>query len=138
MAKYPKNPERPWTPPGIFTRLDINFRESAVIGIVGAGGIGATLSTSFSRYEYATSGAFLIATFGTLGAIVLAVPVAFFAARNTSPLKGIFRPFALFIIVATRSINSLAWRQVSMILLLLLVTVLLSEWVTAVGRKRLI
>jgi phosphonate transport system permease protein len=41
-------------------RLDINFRESAVIGIVGAGGIGGTLSTSFSRYEYETSGAILL------------------------------------------------------------------------------
>ena len=41
-------------------RLDINFRESAVIGIVGAGGIGATLNTSFSRYEYETSAAILI------------------------------------------------------------------------------
>ncbi|MCH8532782.1 MAG: phosphonate ABC transporter, permease protein PhnE [Saccharospirillum sp.] len=41
-------------------RLDINFRESAVIGIVGAGGIGATLNTSLSRYEYDSSGAILI------------------------------------------------------------------------------
>lgn len=41
-------------------RLDINFRESAVIGIVGAGGIGAALNTSFSRYEYDTSAAILI------------------------------------------------------------------------------
>ena len=31
-------------------RLDINFRESAVVGIVGAGGIGATLNTAFDRY----------------------------------------------------------------------------------------
>ncbi len=30
-------------------RLDINFRESAVIGIVGAGGIGATLNTALDR-----------------------------------------------------------------------------------------
>ena len=30
-------------------RLDINFRESAVVGIVGGGGIGATLNTAFSR-----------------------------------------------------------------------------------------
>jgi ABC-type phosphate/phosphonate transport system permease subunit len=29
-------------------RLDINFRESAVIGIVGAGGIGATLNTALT------------------------------------------------------------------------------------------
>lgn len=41
-------------------RLDINFRESAVIGIVGAGGIGATLNTSLSRYEYSSAGAILI------------------------------------------------------------------------------
>ena len=36
-------------------RLDINFRESAVVGIVGAGGIGAHLLTSVQRYEYATT-----------------------------------------------------------------------------------
>jgi phosphonate transport system permease protein len=41
-------------------RLDINFRESAVIGIVGAGGIGATLNTALSRYEYDSAGAVLI------------------------------------------------------------------------------
>jgi len=41
-------------------RLDINFRESAVIGIVGAGGIGATLNTAMQRYEYDTAGAILI------------------------------------------------------------------------------
>jgi phosphonate transport system permease protein len=41
-------------------RLDINFRESAVIGIVGAGGIGATLNTAMDRYDYDTAGAILI------------------------------------------------------------------------------
>lgn len=41
-------------------RLDINFRESAVIGIVGAGGIGATLNTAMSRYDYDTAGAILL------------------------------------------------------------------------------
>jgi len=41
-------------------RLDINFRESAVIGIVGAGGVGATLNTAFDRYEYDTAAAILI------------------------------------------------------------------------------
>ena len=41
-------------------RLDINFRESSVIGIVGAGGIGATLNTSLSRYEYGTSASILL------------------------------------------------------------------------------
>lgn len=43
-----------------FYRLDINFRESAVIGIVGAGGIGATLNTAMDRYEYDSAGAILI------------------------------------------------------------------------------
>ena len=41
-------------------RVDINFRESAVVGIVGAGGIGATLNTALSRYEYDTAAAILI------------------------------------------------------------------------------
>lgn len=45
-------------------RLDINFRESAVIGIVGAGGIGATLNTSISRYDYDTSAAVLLLIIG--------------------------------------------------------------------------
>ncbi|MBI3434792.1 MAG: phosphonate ABC transporter, permease protein PhnE [Proteobacteria bacterium] len=58
-----------------------------------------------------------IATLGTLLAILLAVPVAFLAARNTTPSVMFVRPVALLIIVATRSINSLIWA-------LLLVTVL--------------
>jgi phosphonate transport system permease protein len=41
-------------------RLDINFRESAVIGIVGAGGIGSTLNTALNRYEYDSAGAILL------------------------------------------------------------------------------
>jgi phosphonate transport system permease protein len=41
-------------------RLDINFRESAVVGIVGAGGIGATLNTALSRYEYDSAAAVLV------------------------------------------------------------------------------
>ena len=45
-------------------RLDINFRESAVIGIVGAGGIGATLNTSFDRYEFDTTAAILLLIIG--------------------------------------------------------------------------
>ena len=50
-----------------------------------------------------------IATLGTLLAIILAVPIAFAAARNTTPSTMIVRPVALFIIVASRSINSLIW-----------------------------
>ena len=41
-------------------RLDINFRESAVLGIVGAGGIGATLNTALDRYEFNTAAAILL------------------------------------------------------------------------------
>jgi phosphonate transport system ATP-binding protein len=41
-------------------RLDINFREAAVLGLVGAGGIGDTLNNSFERYEFDTAAAILI------------------------------------------------------------------------------
>ncbi|VFR54649.1 Phosphonate ABC transporter permease protein phnE1 (TC 3.A.1.9.1) [plant metagenome] len=57
-----------------------------------------------------------IATLGTALGTVIAVPVAFLAARNTSPIPWLLRPLALGIIVASRSINSLIWA-------LLLVTV---------------
>ena len=50
-----------------------------------------------------------IATLGTLLGIVLAFPVAFLAARNTTPSTTFIRPIALFIIAASRSINSLIW-----------------------------
>ncbi|MFA5550984.1 MAG: phosphonate ABC transporter, permease protein PhnE [Trueperaceae bacterium] len=45
-------------------RFDINFRESTILGIVGAGGIGATLSTSVQRYDFDTSAAVLILIIG--------------------------------------------------------------------------
>lgn len=50
-----------------------------------------------------------IATLGTLLGLIIAVPVAFLAARNTTPNHQVIRPIALFIIVASRSINSLIW-----------------------------
>lgn len=50
-----------------------------------------------------------IATLGTLLGLVMAVPVAFLAARNTTPSSTFIRPVALFVIVASRSINSLIW-----------------------------
>ncbi|MFD1913774.1 phosphonate ABC transporter, permease protein PhnE [Halodurantibacterium flavum] len=50
-----------------------------------------------------------IATLGTLLGIVMAVPLAFLAAQNTTPSRLLARPAALFIIVASRSINSLIW-----------------------------
>jgi phosphonate transport system permease protein len=56
-------------------RLDINFRESAVIGIVGAGGIGATLNTAMERYAYDTAAAIMIL-------IILVVMVAEYSSSH--------------------------------------------------------
>lgn len=50
-----------------------------------------------------------IATLGTLLSLVIAVPVAFLAASNTTPSVLFIRPIALLIIVSSRSINSLIW-----------------------------
>lgn len=50
-----------------------------------------------------------IATIGTVGGVLLAVPTAFLAARNTTPSATVLRPIALFIIVTSRSINALIW-----------------------------
>ena len=52
---------------------------------------------------------FNIATLGTALALLFAVPVAFCAARNTTPSVIFVRPIALFIIASSRSINSLIW-----------------------------
>jgi phosphonate transport system permease protein len=41
--------------------------------------------------------------------VILAVPVAFLAARNTTPSARLIRPIALLVIVSSRSINSLIW-----------------------------
>jgi phosphonate transport system permease protein len=49
-----------------------------------------------------------IATLGTVIALVIAVPVAFAAAHNTTP-HPIVRAIAIFIIVSSRSVNSLIW-----------------------------
>jgi len=57
-----------------------------------------------------------IATLGTALGVLIAFPVAFLAARNTTPSRTLVRPVALLVIVASRSINSLIWA-------LLLVTV---------------
>ncbi|MGE4064938.1 MAG: phosphonate ABC transporter, permease protein PhnE [Rhodospirillaceae bacterium] len=57
-----------------------------------------------------------MATLGTLLAIIVGVPLAFFAARNTTPGAFTFRPVALFLIVASRSINSLIWGLVLVVI----------------------
>lgn len=50
-------------------RIDINFRESAILGLVGAGGIGATLNTAFDRYEFDTAAAILLLIIGIVMAL---------------------------------------------------------------------
>jgi len=50
-----------------------------------------------------------MATLGTVMAVVLAVPIAYCTARNTTPSVAVLRPAAIFVIVSTRSINSLIW-----------------------------
>ncbi|MFW5801748.1 MAG: phosphonate ABC transporter, permease protein PhnE [Spirochaeta sp.] len=59
----------------------------------------------------------VIATLGTIGAVLFAVPLAFLAAGNTTPSKRFVRPAATLIMVTSRSINALIWG-------LLLVTIL--------------
>jgi len=72
-----------------------------------------------------------IATLGTVLGVLIATPVAFLAARNTTPSRTVLRPIALFVIVASRSINSLIWA-------LLLVSILgpgLLAGVVAIGLR---
>jgi len=57
-----------------------------------------------------------MATLGTGLAILIGVPLAFFAARNTTPSMFVARPIALFLIVASRSINSLIWGLVLVVI----------------------
>lgn len=47
-------------------QLDINLRASAIVGLVGAGGIGGTLNTAFGRYDYATAAAILLVMIGII------------------------------------------------------------------------
>ena len=74
------------------------------------------------RWEYASElwkpmwDTLNIATLGTALGIIMAFPVAFLAARNTTP-HPLVRSLALTIIVSSRSINSLIWAM-------LLVTIL--------------
>ncbi|MCP4182811.1 MAG: phosphonate ABC transporter, permease protein PhnE [Hyphomicrobiales bacterium] len=57
-----------------------------------------------------------IATLGTVIALAIAIPVAFAAARNTTP-HPIVRAIAIFIIVASRSVNSLIWALILVLIL---------------------
>jgi phosphonate transport system permease protein len=50
-----------------------------------------------------------IATIGTTIGTLIAIPLAFLSANNTTPSKKFLRPLALFCIVSSRSINSVIW-----------------------------
>jgi phosphonate transport system permease protein len=54
-------------------QLDSNLRASAVVGIVGAGGIGATLANAFKRYDYDFA---LAIMFVIVGAILISEAVS--------------------------------------------------------------
>ncbi len=54
-------------------QLDSNLRASAVVGIVGAGGIGATLANAFGRYDYDFA---LAITIVIVGAILISEGVS--------------------------------------------------------------
>ncbi len=58
-----------------------------------------------------------IATLGTLLGIAIATPMAFLAAGNTTPSALFVRPIALLVIVASRSINSLIWALLLVLIL---------------------
>lgn len=62
-------------------RLDANVRHSTIVGIVGAGGIGQTLSASFSRYDYDFAAAIL------LGIIALVALGEWFSDRVRAKLR---------------------------------------------------
>ncbi len=47
-------------------QLDSNLRASAVVGIVGAGGIGSTLANAFGRYDYDFALAIMIVIIGAI------------------------------------------------------------------------
>ena len=57
-----------------------------------------------------------IATIGTILAMAIAVPVAFATARNTTP-NIVVRTIGLFIIVSSRSVNSLIWALILVFIL---------------------
>ena len=57
-----------------------------------------------------------IATIGTIMAMAIAVPVAFATARNTTP-NIVVRTIGLFIIVSSRSVNSLIWALILVFIL---------------------
>lgn len=57
-----------------------------------------------------------IATLGTALGVAIAIPLAFVAARTTTPSERFVRPLALLALVTSRSVNSLIWALILVVL----------------------
>jgi phosphonate transport system permease protein len=58
-----------------------------------------------------------LATLGTLLGVLMAAPLAILAAHNTTPSRPLVRPVALALLVASRSVNTLIWALVMVVVL---------------------
>ncbi len=58
-----------------------------------------------------------IATLGTVLGVALALPLAFAAATPTTPSRRVARPLSLILLVTSRSVNSIIWALVLVVLL---------------------
>ena len=57
-----------------------------------------------------------IATLGTVLGVLIAIPLAFLAARTTTPSERVLRPLALLALVTSRSVNSIIWALILVVL----------------------
>lgn len=58
-----------------------------------------------------------IATLGTILGVMIASPMAFLIARNTTPSRTFVRPLALLTLVTSRSVNSIIWALLLVVIL---------------------
>ncbi|MFU8803885.1 MAG: phosphonate ABC transporter, permease protein PhnE [Bradymonadaceae bacterium] len=58
-----------------------------------------------------------IATLGTILGVMFASPLAFLCARNTTPSRHLVRPLALVVLVTSRSVNSIIWALLLVVIL---------------------
>lgn len=57
-----------------------------------------------------------IATLGTVLGVLIAIPLAFLAAHTTTPSRRVLRPLALLALVTSRSVNSIIWALILVVL----------------------